>query len=239
MPGPLQNLKIRLFDGRRKCRTYYQKKASREVFIHVSEVCMFKTKVFNYAYMDKNMWREWGQRQPADFLRTFGLSKWSCATYGPNSSEQKKIQLKSRGQVKFWKIKVSGCFASVSTARHNPENMVCRMLLNPGIFLLIGVCEVSGKKNPSLCSQQPLGQITKPLETAPTLLFLVLPLLLFVSDSSAAQQPELVACPGAVTGNCQFPGAHQSNTSYSKFSKRFIVGTWEKAVLLGWFRELK
>lgn len=75
MPGPLQNLKIRLFGGRRKCRTYYQKKASREVFIHVSEVCMFKTKVFNYAYMGKNMWREWGQRQPADFLRIFALSK--------------------------------------------------------------------------------------------------------------------------------------------------------------------
>lgn len=76
---------IHLFDGRRKCGTYYQKKTSREVFIHVSWTCMSKTKVFKYVHMDKNVWREWGQRRAPGFLGTFGPSRWSCATYGPNS----------------------------------------------------------------------------------------------------------------------------------------------------------
>lgn len=150
-----------------------------------------------------------------------------------------KNQLKSRGQVKFSKLKVSGCFVSTSTTRHNPENTVYQMLLNPGQFLLISVCKVTGKKNPSLCSQQSLCQIAKPLETAPTPLFLVLPWLLFLCHSSAAQQPEMVASPGAVTGNLCFPSAPQSTTSCRRVFKSFHMETWKTALLQGWFRELK
>lgn len=86
--------KIHLFDGRRKCGTYYQKKTSREVFIHVSEARMSKTKVFKSAHTDKNVWRERGQRQAAGFPRTFALNSWSCATYGPNSVNRKNSVLK-------------------------------------------------------------------------------------------------------------------------------------------------
>lgn len=53
---------IYLFDGRRKCRTYYQKKTPREVFIHVSESCMSKTKVFKYAYGQNSMKKNSAQK---------------------------------------------------------------------------------------------------------------------------------------------------------------------------------
>lgn len=148
-----------------------------------------------------------------------------------------KIQLKSRGQVKFWKLKVSTCFASASTTRQSWEFGLSNTIKSRAISL--AKCMQSNWEKKSIPLLPALCQLTKPLEKAPSLLFLVLPQLLFLSHSSAAEQPAMAACPGAVTGNLHFPSDHQSTTSCSRVSKSFHTGTWEKALLQGWYRELK
>lgn len=162
-------------------------------------------------------------------------------------SVNKKNLSKSKGQVSFWKIKVSGCFASISALRCDPENMICPILMNFRAISLDKYLQRNWKWVHPFASSSHIARSLNhyrkwKLQAKPFVSIFATSAASITRQCRSAARANNPSCPGAVTHSSHHPSAQESSISCSRCSESshnlccaFCMGTWRKHYFGGWF----